>query len=73
MTGSVQSETQVAWAKKATRNLLGEVRILSKRESVPLSSVMRLKRNVPTVQMSVHYSQSYLYRTRKRVTFTYVA
>jgi hypothetical protein len=44
ITGSVQRETQVAWAKKATRNLGGEMRMLSKRESVPESAVMRLKR-----------------------------
>jgi hypothetical protein len=44
ITGSVHSETQVAWAKKATRNLGGETRIESKRESVPESAVMRLKR-----------------------------
>lgn len=47
-TGSKQSETQVAWAKKATRKLGGEVRILSKRESLPSSAVIRLKRNDPT-------------------------
>lgn len=43
-------ETHVACAKKAPMNLGGEVRILSKRESVPLSAVIREKRNVPTVR-----------------------
>ena len=39
-----QRVTQVAWAKKAPRNLGGEVRMSSKRESVPLSDVIREKR-----------------------------
>ena len=48
VTGSMTRETQVAWARKAPRNLGGEVRILSKRESLPSSLVMREKRNEPT-------------------------
>ena len=47
-TGSRHSETQVACAKKAPRNLGGEERMLSKRESWP-SDVMRAKRKLPTV------------------------
>ena len=44
-TGRRQRVTQVAWAKKARRNLGGEVRIWVKRESVPEGSVvMRWKR-----------------------------
>lgn len=43
-------DTHVAWAKKAPRNLGGEVRMLSKRESVPLSAVIREKRKVPTMK-----------------------
>ena len=43
-TGIRQRDTQVAWAKKAPRNLGGEVRMPSKRESVPLSALMRAKR-----------------------------
>ena len=42
-TGSRQRVTQVAWAKKAPRNLGGELRMLSKRESEP-SAEMRRKR-----------------------------
>ena len=46
-TGSRQRDTQVACAKKAPRNLGGEERMLSKRESWP-SEVMRAKRKDPT-------------------------
>ena len=42
-TGIRQRETQVAWTKKARRNLGGEFLILSKRESLP-SADMRAKR-----------------------------
>ena len=42
-TGIRQRDTQVAWAKKAPRNLGGEVRMESKRESLP-SAEMRAKR-----------------------------
>ncbi len=42
-TGIRQRDTQVAWAKKAPRNLGGDWRIPSKRESEP-SAEMRAKR-----------------------------
>jgi hypothetical protein len=44
MTGRRQRETHVACAKKAMKNLEGEPRIFSKRESFPSSEDMRLKR-----------------------------
>lgn len=50
---SRQRDTQVAWAKKAPRNLGGEVLISSKRESRPSSEVIREKRKVPTLKMLV--------------------
>ena len=49
-TGRTQRDTHVAWAKKAPRNLGGEVRRPSKRESDP-SAEMRWKRYVPTINV----------------------
>lgn len=47
ITGIRQSDTHVACATKAPKNLGGEVLMLSKRESLP-SPLIRLKRKVPT-------------------------
>lgn len=47
-TGSRQSETHVACAKKAPKNFGGEPRTLSKRLSLPSSVVIREKRKLPS-------------------------